>query len=168
VDRSHAIQIRCKQANDTVILYLPAKPQDFATACEWLRTWRSQSKPAPEQAGTWDDPFLHRGDEIRIPYVDLESTADLTSKLSGTRFFGNKPWVIIRAEQLTRFQLHEKGARVRVEASIEAMPFASPPPVVPRKFIYDRPFFVFLWRDGAEWPYFGAWIGDDSALKAFQ
>jgi hypothetical protein len=167
VDRSHSIQIRCKQADDTVIFYLPAKPQDFATACGWLRTWRSQFKPDPELAGAWNDPSFHRGDEIRIPYVDLESIADLTSKLSDIRFFGNKPWLITRAEQLTRFQLHEKGARVRVEVSLEAAPFGDPPPVVPRKFIYDRPFFVFLWRDGAEWPYFGAWIGDASALKSF-
>jgi hypothetical protein len=169
-ERSHAIQIRCKQADDTVILYLPAKPQSFATACAWLRAWRSQYKPDPKLSGAWNDPSLHRGDEIRIPYVDLESNADLTSKLAGTRIHGNKPWRIIRAEQLTRFQLHEKGARVRVEVSIEADPFAdspSSPPVIPRKFIYDRPFFVFLWRDNAEWPYFGAWIGDTSALKAF-
>lgn len=167
VDRSHAIQIRCKQADDTVILYLPAKPQDFTTACGWLRTWRKQFKPDPERFGAWNDPSLHDGDEIRIPYVDLVATADLTSKLSSTRHFGKMPWRIARAEQLTRFQLHEKGARVRVEVSLEAAPFSGPPPTVPRKFIYDRPFFVFLWRDNAEWPYFGAWIGDASALKAF-
>jgi hypothetical protein len=166
VDRSHAIQIRCKQADDTVILYLPAKPQDFGTACDWLRTWRAQFKPDAELNGAWNDPFLHDGDAIGIPYIDLNATADLTSKLSGIRHYGKKPWEIIRAEQLTRFQLHEKGARVRVEVSIKAA-FGGPPPSIPRKFIYDRPFFVFLWRDNAEWPYFGAWIGDTSALKAF-
>lgn len=167
VDRSHAIQIRCKQADDTVILYLPAKPQDFATACGWLRTWRAQFKPDTELSGAWNDPSLHDGDEIRIPYVDLNAAADLTYKLSSIRYYPKKPWRIIRAEQLTRFQLHEKGARVRVKASIEAEPFSGPPPTIPRKFIYDRPFFVFLWRDNAEWPYFGAWIGDASALKSF-
>jgi hypothetical protein len=167
-DRSYAIQIRCKQVDDTVILYLPAKPQTFATACAWLHTWRAQYKPDAQLSGAWNDPSLHNGDEIRIPYVDLESNADLTSQLAGTRFHGNKPWRIIRAEQLTRFKLHEKGARVRVEVSIENTFLGSaPPPVIPRKFIYDRPFFVFLWRDNAEWPYFGAWIGDTSALKPF-
>jgi hypothetical protein len=50
----------------------------------------------------------------------------------------------------------------------EVEPFAGgPPPNVPRRFVYDRPFFLFLWRDQAEWPYFGAWIGDDSAMQAF-
>ncbi len=169
VDRSHAIQIRCKEADDTVILYLPAKPQDFTTACAWLRTWRSQPKPAAEFPKAWNDTSLHQGDEIRIPYVDLESRADLTPKFDSIRLHGNKPWKITRAEQFTRFQMHEKGARVRVEVSIEGMPLADPfaEPTDPRKFIYDRPFFVFLWRDKAEWPYFGAWIGDASALKSF-
>jgi hypothetical protein len=168
IDHSHAIQIQCKEADDTVILYLPPKPQDFTTACAWLRTWRKQSNPDNNRTNEWDDPILHRSDAISIPYIELESNADLTSRLTGLRYHGNTPWLITRAEQFTRLELHEKGARVRAEVSIEAEPFAGPPPVFPRQFIYDRPFFVFLWRDGAEWPYFGAWIGDDSALQKFE
>lgn len=173
VDRSHAIQIRCKQADDTVILYLPGQNQDFATACHWLRTWRSQSKPDAGRSGAWDDCVFHSGDEIQIPYVTLESNADHTLLFGGVRYHGEKgkpamPWSITRVEQLTRFELHEKGARVRVEVSGEAAALGpGPPPTVPRRFLYDHPFFVFLWRDQAEWPYFGAWIGDASALRAF-
>jgi hypothetical protein len=170
VDQSFALQISCKQSDDTVILYCPAKEQDFATACHWLRTWRSQFKANPEHRGAWDDCFLHQKDEIQIPYVDFKASADLTDRLGGLRHYSNKPsWFIAHAEQLTRFQLHEKGARVRVEASIEAGPFGpAPPQATPRKFIFDRPFYVFLWREKAEWPFFGAWIGDASALKAFR
>ena len=29
---------------------------------------------------------------------------------------------------------------------------------------HDRPFFAFLWRDNADWPYLGVWVGDSSAL----
>ena len=170
-DRSHAIQIRCKQADDTVILYLPANNQDFATACHWLRTWRAQSKSDAQRIGTWNDGLFHTGDEIQIPFVALESRANLTPLFGGVRYHGKNgkpamPWSITHAEQLTRFELHEKGARVRVEVSGEAA-FASPPPTVPRQFLYDRPFFVFLWHQHAEWPYFAAWIGDASALKPF-
>ncbi len=171
-DRSHAIQIQCKQADDTVILYLPPKHQDFATACRWLRTWRSDFMADAPVTGAWNDNRLHIHDEIQIPYVTLESNSDLAPRLRGLRFFEKEklPWTITRAEQLTRFKLHEKGARVRVEVSLEAGPFGpspSEPLVVPRRFLYDRPFFFFLWRDQAEWPYFGAWIGDASALTAF-
>lgn len=170
VDRSHAIQICCKDSDDTVIFYLPPKEQDFATACRWIRTWRSQFKIDAKSAGAWDDRILHSGDEIRIPYLTLESGADLTPLFGGARYYKNQkvPWRIVRAEQRTRFVLHEKGARVRVDVLGEAEPFAGgPPPNVPRRFMHERPFFVFLWRDQAEWPYFGAWIGDASAMKAF-
>jgi hypothetical protein len=109
---------------------------------------------------------LHDEDDVRVPHVSLDADADLTSKLQGNRLYAKSSWLIGRAEQLTRFQLHEKGARVRVEASIECIPFGEVegPRIVHRRFIYGRPFFVFLWRDHAEWPYFGAWIGDASAL----
>lgn len=172
VDHSFALQIRCKETDDKVILYLPAKPQDFSTACHWLRTWRSEFKADEKRRNAWNDHFLHDEDEVRIPYVNVSTNADLKSKLGGLRFHpGRKePWFITQAEQVTRFQLHEKGARVRAEVTLSASlgvgdPLDSP---TPRKFIYDRPFFVFLWRDKAEWPYFGAWIGDDNALEAFQ
>lgn len=167
VDRSHTIQILCKEADDSVVLYRPAKPMDFTTACSWIRTWRAQATTNKAEFGAWNDPLLHETDEVRIPYVDLESTAELKSKLKGVRIHKGRPWSIERAEQHTRFQLHEKGARVRVEVSIEPFADSQGPRIIPRKFIYDRPFFVFLWRDSAEWPYFGAWIGDSSAMKAF-
>jgi len=171
VDHSHAIQIRCKQAGDTVILYLPPKDQDFDTACRWLRTWRAQATREVDRPGAWDDSAVHDGDEIQIPYISLQSKADFTSLLGGTRYQGPNatPFNITRAEQVTRFDLHEKGARVRVEV-IGAAAGAAPdlPLTIPRCFRYDRPFFVFLWREQAEWPYFGAWIGDASALNMFR
>jgi hypothetical protein len=163
-DRSQALEISCKGADDKVILYLPAKPQDFATACTWIRQWRKEW-----QAGEWggeNDGRLHEGDELRVPYVSLDATADFSSQLTSGRFYGKPgdPWTIRRAEQKTKFELHEKGARVRVEASMEADPFGGEPLIVPRRFIYDRPFFVFLWREQAEWPYLAVWVGDTSAL----
>jgi beta-galactosidase/beta-glucuronidase len=125
-----------------------------------------------ELPGTWADRVLHEGDVVQVPYLSLDVTEDMAGRLRGWRFYGGEgdPWTIRRAEQVTKFELFEKGARVRVETSIESDPFAGDigPTPVPRRFIYDRPFFVFLWRDGAEWPYFGAWIGDASALREFK
>ena len=170
VDGSHALQIACKEADDSLVLYLPPRDQDFASACHWLRTWRSQFGQNPASTNGWDDASVHRNDEIQIPYVTLESKADFTPLLGGIRSYGeaSPPWIISRAEQITRFQLHEKGARVRVEVAGASDPFSEPPPTVPRRFIYDRPFFAFLWRKNAEWPYFGAWIGDESSLEPFK
>ncbi len=168
VDHSHAIQILCHETDDTVILYRPPVRQDFATACSWLRKWRSDYQPDPEKVNDWNDAHLHSYDEICIPYISLESKADFAPRLGGTRFHEAEkiPWGISRAEQSMRFQLNENGARVRGDAAFAEVgnydPFIDPRRF--RRFLYDRPFFIFLWRDKAEWPYFGAWIGDDSAM----
>jgi hypothetical protein len=168
VDKSHALQIRGKADDDTVILYLPPTGQDFATACRWLRTWRGQYRQKPRRFGAWNDVGLHEKDVVQVPYLKLEAIADFTPQLHGSRTFKGFgiPWQIAIAEQRTRFELHEKGARVEVLVEGGDEPFGGPPEprLVPRHFIYDRPFFVFLWRDKAEWPYFGAWIGDASGM----
>jgi hypothetical protein len=168
VDGSYALEISCKGMDDKVILYRPSKAQDFATACRWIREWRKKPGKGDALPWEWDDRQLHGGDEVRVPYVSLDAVADFTRLLDSRRDYGvgGGAWVIRRAEQRTRFELHEKGASVRAEVSLD--PFASEPILpYPRRFIYDRPFFVFLWRDKAEWPYLGVWVGDDSALRGF-
>jgi len=170
IDRSQAIQVSCLGTDDAVVLYTPPKHQNFATACRWLRTWRGQPRTEEDKTGAWNDPFLHGNDMVQIPYVLLDVKADFPSLCGVARHHRNNPvpWIIRRAEQVTHFELHEKGARARVSASGEADPFAGgPPPSTPRHFLFNRPFFIFLWRDKAEWPYFGAWIGNASALKTF-
>jgi len=165
-ERSYAIQIECRENDDTVVLYQPAKQLDFLTACSWLRTWRKEQPPAVNLSGQWNDPRIHDMDEIRIPYTNIDVDTDFTSKLTSSRYYENVPWRIARAGQISRFRLHEKGAAVEVRSYIAADPFGDVerPVFFPRRFYFDRPFFVFLWRANAEWPYFGAWIGDGSSL----
>jgi hypothetical protein len=170
VDGSHALEVSCKGGDDKVVFYRPPEGQDFATACTWLRVWRKTFEFNAELPDGWNDRSLHEGDEVRVPYVSLDVTDELAGQLQGGRFYGiaGDPWVIRRAEQRMKFELHEKGARVRVEASLSLDPFGPEPPrPYPRRFVYDRPFFVFLWRDKAEWPYLGVWVGDASALRKF-
>jgi hypothetical protein len=172
-EHSHALQILCKESDDTVILFRPpaGKALEFSTACEWLRTWRKGWTEDSRKGLGHDDPTLHKRDEIQVPYLKLETSHDFTNDLHSRRFYKGQPLPreITRAEQRVKFELHERGARVRAEVSLDD-PLAGgrpEPPVHPRRFIYDAPFFVFLWRDGAEWPYFGSWVGDTSAMKAF-
>ncbi|MFK7850008.1 MAG: hypothetical protein AB8D78_03420 [Akkermansiaceae bacterium] len=167
VTGSHVLEISCKATDEKVILYLPSEPQDFATAIKWINFWRKNWKPG--DTGKFDHGYLHEGDDVRIPYISLEAEADLSTILQSKRFYGKPgdPWTVRRAEQRTHFELFEKGASIRAEVSIEIDPFSEAPRLVPRNFFYDRPFFVFLWRDNAAWPYFGAWMGDTSALQAF-
>lgn len=164
-DGSHALEIRTKQGDESVVLYRPPTPQDFSTACQWLREWR-KTKFDSAQPGAWNDPQLHEMDRVEIPYVSLKTSEDFAPRLSSRRTFAKTsiPYQIGIAEMKTEFELHEKGARVRATVELRQDPFTSEPEPTPRAFLYDRPFFVFLWRDGAEWPYYGAWIGNAEAL----
>jgi hypothetical protein len=167
VDGSHALEISCKGANDKLVVYMPPRSQDFATACKWLRQWR-KTYDETEPTGTWDDKQLHHKDDVRIPYVSLDAKTDFTADLKDGRYddTSNDHRTILSAQQKTHFMLSEKGAVTRIEADIMAGSAGDPcfgPE--PRNFIYDRPFFIFLWRDKAEWPYIGIWVGDTSALQ---
>lgn len=165
---SHALQISSDEG-DAVVLYLPDQPQSLGGACGTLRELRKN--PLKGKWGSTQDPSLHENDDVRIPVLSLENKMDFVPQLAGLHYFkSGPPWQIYKAEQRTKFQLTEKGAKVRVEVELGIDPFGVPPPkpvMTPRFFHYDRPFFVFLWRDGAEWPYFGAWIGNDAAMQAF-
>lgn len=166
---THALQI-ASDSDDCVVLYLPEKPVGLSEACEKLRGWRAN--PLKGAWGSAQDSSLHETDDVRIPVLKLENTTDFVSDLQSLRHFKTgPPWIIYKAEQRLKFQLTEKGAKLRVEVESGADPFGEPPPkpkMLPRFFHYDRPFFVFLWRDGAEWPYFGAWIGNDISMEAFK
>ena len=162
--KSHAVQLDCKEDDEVVLFYLPAEPQDFQTAC---RTLKEEREKKPDYIN--EMPFITTNDELRVPYLKLDSTTNFAPLLQGVRKFASAPSrQISRAEQVTRFELTEKGAKVTVETSA-ADPFGAPPtPPPPRDFIYDRPFFVFLWKKDAEWPYFGAWIGNTEAMELWK
>ena len=172
-EKTHALQIICKDSNDTAILFRPpaGSAMDFATACEQIRTSRKAWADDSKLNLGPNDPWLHARDEIQVPYLKLESTHDFASDLASNRFYKDQPHprLISRAEQEVKFELHEGGARVRAKVSA-ADPFGGEPPektTHPRSFLYNAPFFVFLWRDGAEWPYFGSWVGDASSMEPF-
>jgi hypothetical protein len=167
---SHALQI-ASDKDDSAVLYLPETPMNFIEACARLREWRA--KRISGAYGSAQDPNLHEKDDVRIPLLKLENTTDFVPLLSSGRYFGKggDPWLISKAEQRLKFTLTEKGAKLRAVVQTGADPFGeppAPPPMIPRFFHYDRPFFVFLWRDGAEWPYFGAWIADGASMEEFK
>jgi hypothetical protein len=166
---THALQI-ASDGDDCAVLYLPEKPMNLSEACGKLREWRATSLKG--SAGSAQDPGLHETDDVRIPVIKIENTTDFVPDLQGLRQFKDgPPWFISKAEQRLKFHLTEKGAKLRAEVELGAMPLSVPPPkpkLIPRFFHYDRPFFVCLWRDGAEWPYFGAWIANDAAMEPFK
>lgn len=169
-ENSRAVQIAA-EGNESAVFYMPKTPESFMSACDKIRGWRTNGPNG--NFGSLSDPQLHENDDLRIPYVKFFTSSDFKSRLAGARYFqrNNMPWEISKAQQRVNFELTEKGAKVRVEVELAADPFGAappPPPMIPRQLVFDHPFFIFLWRDDADLPYFGVWVGDGGGLENFK
>jgi len=165
-DKSYALQFPAKEGDDTLVLYLPAQPSTLQAAMEEVRKWRSEW---PKESGgpNAQDPRLHARDDLRVPVIDLTCEGDLGNQLLGSIYFKNlrDPWRIVQARSSVSLNVDERGVKFAATATAEAEPFGVAPEKVtphPRWFWFDRPFFLFLWRDGAKWPYAGVWFGTAS------
>ncbi len=151
-------------SGESVVLYQPPQRESFQAAWTKVQLWFREGLCG--ERGSEADPRLHSGDQLCIPYLDLEADSNLGPRLGGARYhqgFEN-PWEILGAWMRTKFKMNEKGVELRVIVELLGGSWSRPVPNVPRDLRFNRPFFVFLCRDGAEWPYFGAWIGDHAAL----
>jgi len=166
--KEFAISIATKTPDEKVIIYRPSKMMSMEAAMKEVK--QSIDKPLNGKFDSLDDPRLHRDDVVKIPYIAFKSETDFTSRLKGLRFFEGDPtpWRINAAKQFTQFELHEKGARIRMDTQGGGEPFGEPPKPKPRNFVCDRPFYVFLWKDKAPIPYFALWVDSVDVLKRFQ
>jgi hypothetical protein len=118
----------------------------------------------------WAEPTgspIAREDDLRVPVIEIACEADLISQFAGALSFKDEtlPWEIVQAKSSMQLNVDEKGVKFAATATLENAPFGVAPEKVvpqPRWFWFDRPFFLFLWRDGAEWPYAGVWFGTAS------
>ncbi len=65
--------------------------------------------------------------------------------------------------QLIRFQLDESGAILDAEAAVMTLNGDEPPPE-PRRFVFDRPFLLYLQQRQAKQPYFVMWVENPEVL----
>jgi hypothetical protein len=71
------------------------------------------------------------------------------------------------ARQIIRFRLDETGARLESEVDLSVMNGHDPPPPGQRKFIFDKPFLIYLFERNADQPYFAAWIDNTELMEPF-
>ena len=171
--KSFILSIATDHPDEHLIIYQPDRVLSFKTAITHVNA--SIKAPLAGPYGSLTDGTLHKNDTVKIPYLTLKADTDFTSQLQGERHYdGEKATYEIKmAYQITRFALFEKGARIRVETGTGDGPFGDPDPTpkrviyVRRNFIYEKPFFVFAWREKSPLPYFAAWIDGKEALTPF-
>jgi len=162
-----ALQFSAVHGDDKMILYTPKEGQSMLEAMTWVRAWRGQqtSESIPGSHG-WDDPSIHDRDELRAPEMLLQRDEDMVNLFAGDLHFKGVAGTARISQATSTMKLAVDATGVRFQATVAIQdPFvpAKPAPF-PRKFWFDQPFFLFLWRDGAVWPYAAVWFGDTEGL----
>jgi hypothetical protein len=108
------------------------------------------------------------GDVLMVPNLNIE-LARRYDELLGRHLVTSHPEVaddlmILRAEQLVRFQMDEEGVRLREESTMHFGCSASGGLPPAHTMIFDRPFLIMLQRRDASTPYFAMWVGSDELL----
>ncbi|MGC4015716.1 MAG: hypothetical protein QM755_14510 [Luteolibacter sp.] len=170
-ERIQALECGAKEGDDQLVLYMPSGPQAMQEAIQWVAAWRKGWGNAPTAGDQWNDKWLHAMDDLRVPEISLErEDENLTGWFNGDLLFEGQvgPWRITDAKSSAKLEVDAKGVKIKAKASIEERPLGgSPPPPPkpqPRRFWFDRPFFLFLWRENAEWPYAAVWFGNADGL----
>jgi len=154
------VELLTKSEGDRLILAKIEPRQTLGAMVETVQERTAEAEPSP--AG--------RGDVLRMPRLNFDLTRRY-SELEGRRLVSSNPGVaddliLLSAVQNTRFQLDEKGVRLRSESHTSFGCGASPPPRVNRVMVFDGPFLILLQRAGASLPYFALWVDNPEILGA--
>ena len=154
------IELRTKSARDRVIL---AKIRPGKTLQETVLA--VQKRTAPEKPDT-----AAPGDVLKVPKFNFDITRRYR-ELLGARLTASNPSVakdlqIVSAVQNIRFQMDEKGVKLKSESHISFGGCAAEhKPRHKHVMIFDKPFLVMLERTDATLPYFALWVGDAELLR---
>jgi hypothetical protein len=164
---SFILSVATDKEGESLIVYRPERECKFRDAME--RVKKAMTEPLSGPYGSLKNGSLHRNDVVKIPYITIDADTDFTEQLRGSLHYAGEslPWRVVQAFQVTKFELFEEGARVRIDTGIGDEPFGVPSPVTPRTFVCNRPFYMYLWRAGAAWPYLATWIDGGDCLTPF-
>lgn len=105
-------------------------------------------------------------DRLSVPDIAFKLTRHFT-ELEGKTLLNEKykGWALEEAVQMIDFTLSRTGVALRSEARIAS---ARSRPPEPRRFIFDRPFLIFIQKRAPNsQPFYAKWISDASLMKAF-
>ncbi len=178
-DDDFALKITDKNDKEEMILYLTDSNASFEQLYSEIKE-KSLKKKEYTQNRTKDDIQKHPNAIIsfvnyyKIPYLHIDRTMSFDKELAnkdikGKDYKNNKKdiWVILQTLQTVKFDMDNKGARLKSEAAISMMQGAM---YVEKKiyledfYYFDRPFVLFLKEKGKDKPYFAVRIKDGKYL----
>lgn len=146
----YAVLLKTKE-NDEVYLYKNASNKSFSLI--YADLWKKASKFKGSKE-------LRKIDELKVPNISLfEEKA--YEELANKRIMGTNI-VINQALQTVKFDMNNKGVKLKSEAAITTMTTSLLPPeeLVPRLFYFDDTFVMFLKEKNKPIPYFAMRVND--------
>jgi hypothetical protein len=108
------------------------------------------------------------GDVLAVPRFNFDLTRNYDEILGQGLVVTNpkvaKDLLVMAALQNIRFQMDEKGVRLRSESHMSFGCGAKREPKTVHRMIFDKPFLVLLKRTDASVPYFALWVGSPELL----
>ena len=153
-----AVELLTKSEKDRLIL---AKRRPGATLLETVVA-TEEKIAASEPTGASE------GDVLIVPKFNFDLTRSYSELIGRLLVVKNpavaKDLVVLAAIQNIRFQMDEKGVRLRSESHMQ---FGCAAPSPDRVMVFDKPFLVFLKREGAKAPYFALWVDNSELLVPY-
>ncbi len=144
------IGLHSKSPKDEIIL---AKVKPRQTLIETIQSVANTVKEAPPQS-------LQDYDTLQIPKLNFDiyhKYSELLGKFLLNEGFDG--YYFREAWQKIRFRLSERGAVLRSEAELEEETAE-----VPRSFVLDRPFLLYLKEKTGKYPYLAIWVDNPEIL----
>ncbi len=177
-DNDFALKITDKTDKEEMILYLTDSNASFEQIYSEIKE-KSLKKKEYTQNRTKDDLQKHPNAIIsfvnyyKIPYLHIDRTMDfdeLAMKEIKGKDYKNNPkdiWVILKTLQTVKFDMNNKGARLKSEAALrvaDKIAMYVEKIYLENFYYFDRPFVLFLKEKGKDKPYFAVRIKDGKYL----
>lgn len=106
-------------------------------------------------------------DEVVIPKVNFDQHHQFQQLLKAEFFVRQQKYTIADATQQIAFELNEHGVSMKTEAEIIVNDGAFPPAhtPVPKRLIFDKPFYIVMKKADMESPYFALYIANATLLE---
>lgn len=161
------------QSKDDFIIELKSREKQdrlIVARCKPAATLRETTLQATRAAQAKNpQPALKDDEIVMIPVLNFDITRSYKELTDIPATTATSPVIsIASALQNIRFRLDEQGAVLKSDASMIAVTSEvggnKPPPRIPREFVCNQPFLIMLQREGADTPYFAAWIDNPELL----
>lgn len=161
-DDHFIIALKLKDNKDQLFLakgYPMEDPKELVTSLRQRMLVTSEIKDTPGQV-------INKKDIFQAPKLHLDYNREY-KQMIGLKVTNSKlrGYAISVMQEVVKFDMDEKGARVENEAVIGMITSAGPNAYTPKKLILDKPYWVMMKRTDSNNPYFLLGVKDTSVLK---